>query len=240
MAWGQNSYGELGDGTTTNRSTPVQMGGLTGVVAIAAGFGHMVALKGDGSVWAWGDNRYGELGDGTYVSATSPVLAVNETVTGVLDLDVTVPNRIPLSAIPKIIVETRKLGGLVSLTLGSNMYFGAIDLGVLAAGTFSASGPYKVYVAAIISSEITGVPAGIYLLDTNRNWSYYSGGSLREYVSNVTLDQTQHYFVSILDGMNLTGLIGTQILVGYGTDDQEMLAAQRYREIYVVQRERTY
>jgi len=84
------------------------------------------------------------------------------------------------------------------------------------------------------------VPAGIYLLDTNRNWSYYSGGSLREYVSNVTLDQTQHYFVSILDGMNLTGLIGTQILVGYGTDDQEMLAAQRYREIYVVQRERTY
>lgn len=35
--------------------------------------------------------------------------------------------------------------------------------------------------------------------------------------------------------MDLSGLIGARILVGYGTDDQEMLAAQRYREIYVVQ-----
>jgi hypothetical protein len=90
-------------------------------------------------------------------------------------------------------------------------------------------------VAAIVPAGITWVPAGIYLLDANRSWSLYDGGPLREYVGNATLDQTQHYFVSILEGTNLSGLIGTQILVGYGTDDQEMLAAQRYREIYVVQ-----
>ena len=80
--------------------------------------------------------------------------------------------------------------------------------------------------------------AGIYLLGENNGWSHYSGGPLREYASNVTLDQTLHYFVSILDSVDLSGLIGARIMVGYGTDDQEMLGAQRYREIYVVQPER--
>jgi len=44
-----------------------------------------------------------------------------------------------------------------------------------------------------------------------------------------------HYVVSILDATDLTGLIGTRPLVGYGTDDPEMLATQRFREIYVAQ-----
>ena len=76
------------------------------------------------------------------------------------------------------------------------------------------------------------------MLVENGGWSYCSGGPLREYVSNVTLDQTLHYFVSILDSVDLSGLIGTRILVGYGTDEQEMLVAQRYREVCVAQPER--
>lgn len=51
-AWGYNYYGQLGDGTTTNRSTPVQVSGLTNVIAIAAGGSFSVALKSDGTVWA--------------------------------------------------------------------------------------------------------------------------------------------------------------------------------------------
>jgi alpha-tubulin suppressor-like RCC1 family protein len=71
--WGRNFTGQLGDGSITDRLTPVQVktiGGspLTGVVAIAAGDGHNLALKGDGTVWAWGWNRYGQLGDGTSAS----------------------------------------------------------------------------------------------------------------------------------------------------------------------------
>ena len=81
------------------------------------------------------------------------------------------------------------------------------------------------------------MPPGIYLLEANRGWSTYGGGPLREYAANVALDATQHYFVSILDSADLSGLIGARILVGYGTDDAEMLAAQRYREVYVVQQE---
>ena len=63
-AWGYNGYGALGDGTTTNRTSPVQVAGLTNVIAIAAGGYHSLALRSDGTVWAWGYDGQGQLGDG--------------------------------------------------------------------------------------------------------------------------------------------------------------------------------
>lgn len=72
-ACGDNTYGQLGDGTTTQRLTPVQVPGLAGVVAIAVGYAQSYALKSDGSVWAWGYNYYGQIGDGTTTNRTSPV-----------------------------------------------------------------------------------------------------------------------------------------------------------------------
>ncbi|MBP9604764.1 MAG: chromosome condensation regulator RCC1, partial [Chromatiaceae bacterium] len=62
-AWGDNQFGQLGDGTNTYRSTPTPV--LTGVAVLAAGGYHTLALKTDGSLWAWGDNGSGQLGDGT-------------------------------------------------------------------------------------------------------------------------------------------------------------------------------
>ena len=70
--WGGNSYGQLGDGTTTVRSTPTLIPGLTNVVAVAAGESHSLALKNDGSVWAWGLNAHGQLGNGTYTGSLVP------------------------------------------------------------------------------------------------------------------------------------------------------------------------
>jgi uncharacterized repeat protein (TIGR02543 family) len=72
-AWGYNRSGQLGDNTTTNRWTPVQVSGLTGVTAIAGGGYHTVALKSDGTVWAWGYNEYGQLGDNTQTQRLTPV-----------------------------------------------------------------------------------------------------------------------------------------------------------------------
>ncbi|MGA2973745.1 MAG: cadherin-like beta sandwich domain-containing protein [Spirochaetia bacterium] len=72
-AWGWNLNGQLGDGSTTDRSSPGSVGGLTGVTAIAAGGEHSLALKSDGTVWAWGWNARGELGDGTTMDRASPV-----------------------------------------------------------------------------------------------------------------------------------------------------------------------
>jgi len=72
-AWGANSSGQIGDGTTTQRLTPVQVSGLMTVIAIAAGLNHSLALKADGTVVAWGANGSGQLGDNTIVQKTSPV-----------------------------------------------------------------------------------------------------------------------------------------------------------------------
>ncbi len=72
-AWGDNEFGQLGDGTTIVSIIPVQIPGLNGVIALAAGRNHTVALKSDGTVWAWGFNAYGQLGDGTTTDRHTPV-----------------------------------------------------------------------------------------------------------------------------------------------------------------------
>ncbi len=73
-AWGDNFVGQLGDGTTIQRTTPVQVSTLSSVTAVVAGtIGiHSLALKSDGTVWAWGHNG-GQLGDGTTTTRLTPV-----------------------------------------------------------------------------------------------------------------------------------------------------------------------
>ena len=71
-AWGGNNSGQLGDGTSYDRHSPVQIG--TDLWAsIAAGSYHSLGLKSDGTLWGWGWNYYGQLGDGTTVNKSSPV-----------------------------------------------------------------------------------------------------------------------------------------------------------------------
>ncbi len=75
MAWGRNDEGQLGIGTTTGpetcmselpcSTTPVQVNGLSGVKAIAAGYNDSLALLENGTVMAWGEGQWGQLGNGT-------------------------------------------------------------------------------------------------------------------------------------------------------------------------------
>jgi alpha-tubulin suppressor-like RCC1 family protein len=64
-AWGQNNVGELGDGTTNNRTAPVQVTTLSNITAVSGGDWHSAALGSDGTVWKWGRNDVGQLGNGS-------------------------------------------------------------------------------------------------------------------------------------------------------------------------------
>jgi alpha-tubulin suppressor-like RCC1 family protein len=75
-AWGLNSDGELGNGSTTRYSglgTPGQVINLNSVVAVAGGDQHSLGLKSDGGVWAWGNSGWGQLGQGTYGGSSKPI-----------------------------------------------------------------------------------------------------------------------------------------------------------------------
>jgi alpha-tubulin suppressor-like RCC1 family protein len=70
--WGDNAYGQLGNGTTLAATEPVNVSGLANAVQIASGFTHTCALVGDGTVQCWGNNDYGQLGTGSRVRRSVP------------------------------------------------------------------------------------------------------------------------------------------------------------------------
>ncbi len=74
-AWGNNQFGQLGFGNTTDRSSPVQIGALTDWASVSTTQTHTLALKTDGSLWAWGDSATGKLGNGgsIVIDISSPI-----------------------------------------------------------------------------------------------------------------------------------------------------------------------
>lgn len=73
--WGENTFGQLGDGTKVDRSSAVSVVGLSGmtITSIGGGTYFTCALTSTGSVYCWGQNQYGQLGNGSYVSSSTPV-----------------------------------------------------------------------------------------------------------------------------------------------------------------------
>lgn len=74
--WGYNGFNQLGDGTWTNKSAPVDVTGLSGLDAIAPGFYHTCVLTTVGAVKCWGENGNGQLGDNTWSRKNTPVYVV--------------------------------------------------------------------------------------------------------------------------------------------------------------------
>lgn len=85
--WGLNTNGQLGDGTTVNKYTPVKVkANLNGIIQIACGNNHMVAVKADGTAYSWGYNQYGKLGDNTGTQRTIPVAVLTSVNTELEDI----------------------------------------------------------------------------------------------------------------------------------------------------------
>lgn len=126
-AWGANGFGELGNGTNTQNTTPVQANNLTGVTAIAADWDHAMAVKSDGTVWTWGYNANGQLGNGTTLNSNTPV-------------QVTVPNgnaSTPLSSV--IAVAAGDSESMALKSDGTVWVWGYNGNGQLGIGTTSAT-----------------------------------------------------------------------------------------------------
>ena len=81
QCWGNNSYGQLGDGTNTSSNVPVNVLRIAGGTTIVAGGNHTCVLAGN-DVWCWGQNSQGQLGDGTTSNRSIPV----KVLTGVVDI----------------------------------------------------------------------------------------------------------------------------------------------------------
>jgi alpha-tubulin suppressor-like RCC1 family protein len=123
--WGDNTLGQLGNGTTTNSSTPVVVTGISTASAVAVGYGHTCALLSDYTVKCWGWNIMGQLGNGTTTDSLVPVA-----VSGVSDAST-------ISAGFDHSCAVRSGGGVTCW--GDNSYT-QLGLGVLATSLISPAG----------------------------------------------------------------------------------------------------
>jgi alpha-tubulin suppressor-like RCC1 family protein len=221
-AWGYNGWGELGNGTLTGSSIPVQVPGLTGVVQVAAGVAHSLALRSDGTVWAWGFNQDGQVGNGSVGGVRpSPVQ-----VTG-------------LTGVTKIAA-----GGGFSLALrsdGTVWAWGYNGDGELGNGT-TASSPVPVKVTGLSRVYVTDIAAGLggsALATTNNGiaalesvwvWGANDSGQLGDgtlihhLAPELVTGINTRYIASIAAGQRFSVVLGTDGSVwGWGADDSGQL-----------------
>lgn len=159
FATGFNASGQLGDGTTTNRTRAVEVSGLTDVVAIAAGGHFSLALRSDGTVWSWGANDAGQLGDGTTANRSTP-----SQVAG-------------LSGV--VAIAAGDAHALALLANGAVLAWGANDQGQLGDGTTTArSTPVAVVGITRAFSIAAGGNTSVAMSETPLSWGSNNQGQL--------------------------------------------------------------
>lgn len=230
-AWGSGSSAQLGRSTSA-ASSPIAgpVLGLDDFRSVGCGEKFVVAMRGDGTVWAWGRNFEGQLGDGTFANHKLPMLAVNPTVTGILDLNPQVANGIPSGRAPPFLAKATRAGDLSRLSLAVDVK-GMTASGTLGSATGGFAAAYNVYVAASIPTGDTPV---YFQLDSGNNWGALQW-PMAEFIRGVALNtQTEVVKAQILQNADLTSLAGAEVIVGYGIDPDEMLQNLRFRIIFSV------
>ena len=191
-AWGYNGFGQLGDGTTTDRTTLTPVLGGNGFIAVAAGGEHTLALKADGTLWAWGHNFAGQIGDGTTTDeyVPTPVLAGNGFIAvsaggmhslalqsdgtvwawgynglGQLGDGTTTDRAIPglVQGLPNVLTLAAGFYHNLALTADGVWAWGANDDGQLGEGTYGALDPYRTSPIQVLSGGgFVDIAAGVF------------------------------------------------------------------------------
>jgi len=190
-AWGRGIQGQLGNGALSTSGTPVQVFGLTGVVAVSAGIDDSLALRSDGTVWAWGADQFGELGNGT-TADTQPTPVQVRGLTGVTKI---------------------AAGGHFALALrsdGTVWAWGYNQNGQLGNGTqVNSTVPRQVTGLTNVTSIAAGancslaIRSGAYGLSTAWAWGSNSCGLLPNDPGNPHLTPTQ---VTGIDALSVAGV----------------------------------
>ncbi len=229
-----NQFGELGQGTTGFTLQPTLTDGDQ-YARLSAAPWHTLATRTDGVAWAFGWNDYGQLGEGSFVRQTLAAGVVNPTLDAFLDLVAEGSNlSIPTGKVLPFFSQTRKVGSNRRLVLSTGLQ---IPPTATARGANQAAAvSYNVYVVALVraGAATSANPLGIFLKTRVASWQQYVGGPLGEYLRGVSADGTNSILVDILANDDISQLVGTQFLIGYGLDDNEMLSAGRYRLVYEV------
>ena len=234
--WGLNQFGELGQGSTGFTLKPALVDG-DAYSRISAAPWHSLATRTDGVAWAFGWNDYGQLGDGSFVRQSLPVGVVNTSLDAFLDLQAEGVNLpIPAGKAVPFFSQTRKQGSSRRLLLTTGIQVPPAPA-VRGSHQKNAVG-YNVYVVAVVPGAAAGLPANppfIFLKSRVASWQNFVGFPLAEYLRGVSQDANNTILVDILTNDDISLLVGTQFLIGYGLDDAEMLASGRFRVVYVVQ-----
>lgn len=158
VCWGLNTSGQLGNGTTTNATSPRQVTGLTsGVTSIAAGGTHACAVLSTGGVRCWGLNKSRQLGDGTTTNRTTPVAVLTAAATA--------------------------LTGATAIAVGSTHSCAIVSGGVRCWGTNTAgqlgnnSTTSPTYLVTVTSASGTGTLTGVNAIACGGTTSYTLIGS---------------------------------------------------------------
>lgn len=233
--WGSNREGQLGRAATAGGTAqPAMLDDLQDIATISAGDSHTLALRGDGTAWAAGRNFSGALGDGTLAQRDRLTLALDSGGDAALDLDPAAANQIPTGKLPPLLARASRIGDLTALSLSV-----ALDGRVLSSsgsvsgqGFSAACAPCEVYVAAIYNGALL-------LANESRNWmtplpEQISNNALPAFLRGVQISTQARLTVDILQQVDVSGLPGASILIGYGSSAQEMLAAGRYYPVFTV------
>lgn len=133
-----------------------------------------------------------------------------------------------------VVVDTR------SSTFGNATLVVTLDLSkVLSGGSLAAQGRfaagYNIYVAALVPSGVLGLTSATWFVYPATGAWAELGSPIAAYREGIAENATDSVEISILQGMDVTGLVGSEIYIGYGASDTEMLSQSRYRGVYKVQ-----